>query len=198
MGMTSPRIDEDLLDRMVRAVEKVRERLHRAAGALEEAKIPYAVIGGHAVAVWVARVDESAVRNTPDVDILLKRTDFDSARVELTRAGFVWLDNGETATFLDGPNAKARDAVHIIFAGERVRSEDLVPAPEISEAESTGSFCVVALESLVRMRLTSFRKKDQVHILDMISVGLVDETWLPSLPAELSVRLKELLDNPEG
>ena len=27
--------------------------------------------------------------------------------------------------FLDGPNAKARDAVHVIFAGEKVRSVDL-------------------------------------------------------------------------
>jgi hypothetical protein len=39
---------------MVRAAEKVRERLRRAAGALEAAAIPYAVIGGNAVAAWVA------------------------------------------------------------------------------------------------------------------------------------------------
>ena len=58
------------LDRMVRAVEKVRERLLRATAALEKAGVPYAVAGGNAVAVWVTRVDESAVRNTRDVDIL--------------------------------------------------------------------------------------------------------------------------------
>jgi hypothetical protein len=57
---------------MVRAVEKVRERLRRATAALEGAGIPYAVVGGNAVASWVARVDEAAVRNTQDVDILLK------------------------------------------------------------------------------------------------------------------------------
>jgi hypothetical protein len=50
------------LDRMVRAVEKVRERLLRATAALEAAGIPYAVVGGNAVASWVSRVDESAVR----------------------------------------------------------------------------------------------------------------------------------------
>ncbi len=38
------------LDRMVRAVEKVRERLLRATGALDAAGLPYAVIGGNAVA----------------------------------------------------------------------------------------------------------------------------------------------------
>jgi hypothetical protein len=56
----------------------------------------------------------------------------------------------------------------------------------------------VALESLVRMKLTSFRLKDQVHLQDMIGVGLVDESWLSRLPGEFAARLKELLDNPEG
>ena len=58
------------LERMVNAVEKVRQRLLRAAEALETAKVRYAVAGGNAVALWVSRVDESAVRNTQDVDIL--------------------------------------------------------------------------------------------------------------------------------
>jgi len=196
--MTSLLIDEDLLERMFRAVEKVRERLRRAAGALEAAKVPYAVIGGNAVAAWVASVDESAVRNTQDVDILLRRSDLDAAKSALSQAGFVFRHVKGIDMFLDGPRAKARDAVRIIFAGERVRPSDPVPAPEVTEGESTASFRVIAFESLVRMKLTSFRKKDEVHLLDMIDVGLIDETWLPRLPAELSIRLKGLLDNPEG
>ena len=75
------------LDRMVRAVEKVRERLLRTAAILEAAKIPYAVIGGNAVAAWVSRVDEAAVRNTQDVDILLRREDFPAAREAMEAAG---------------------------------------------------------------------------------------------------------------
>ncbi len=47
---------------MVNAVERVRDRMLRAAAALEKAKIPYAVVGGNAVAAWVSRVDEAAVR----------------------------------------------------------------------------------------------------------------------------------------
>src|SRR5262249_38910561 len=196
--MSTLRIDEALLERMVRAVEKVRERLHRAARALEEAQIPYAVIGGNAVAAWVSTVDESAVRNTQDVDILLRRSDLEAAKAALAKAGFVYRHVKGIDMFLDGPKAKARDAVHIIFAGERVRSDDPVPAPEVTESEVTSSIQAVALEPLVRMKLTSYRKKDQVHLLDMIDVGLIDETWLSRLPAELSPRLKELLDNPEG
>ena len=51
-------------DRMIAAVEAVRERALRATTALREAEIPYAVAGGNAVAAWVARVDQAAVRNT--------------------------------------------------------------------------------------------------------------------------------------
>jgi hypothetical protein len=191
-------VDEELLERMVRAVEKVRDRMHRSTRALQEAGIPYAVIGGNAVAVWVARVDESAVRNTQDVDILLRREDLEAAKVALSEAGFVFRHIKGIDMFLDGPNAKVRDAVHIIFAGERVRAGDVIPAPEIGESEATPLYHVVALESLVKMKLTSFRDKDRMHRRDMIGVEMIDETWLPRLPTELSSRLKELLDNPEG
>ena len=59
------------LDAMVRAVEKVRQRLEKTTAILKAAEIPFAVAGGNAVAAWVTRVDEAAVRNTPDVDILI-------------------------------------------------------------------------------------------------------------------------------
>src|SRR6516162_1585889 len=124
---------------MIRAVEKARDRLLRAARALDEAQVAYAVIGGNAVAAWVATVDESAVRNTQDVDILLRRSDLEATKSALAKAGFVYRHVKGIDMFLDGPRAKARDAVHIIFAGERVRSEDPVPAPEVNESEVTGS-----------------------------------------------------------
>jgi hypothetical protein len=196
--MTELPTAEELLERMERAVGKVRERLLRATRALEAASIPYAVVGGNAVAAWVARVDEAAVRYTQDVDLLLARDDLEAAKDALAQAGFVFRHVKGIDMFLDGPNAKARDAVHIIFAGERVRSSDPLPAPDLSQTEEIPSYRVVTLESLVKMKLTSYRKKDQVHILDMIDVGLIDETWLPRLPTELASRLKELLDNPEG
>src|ERR1700730_18021457 len=108
-------------ERMIRAVEKVKERLSRAVAALEKSGIPYAVVGGHAVAAWVSRVDEAAVRNTQDVDILLRRSDLDAAEMALAPAGFIRRHVKSIDMFLDGPNAKARDAVHVLFAGEKVR-----------------------------------------------------------------------------
>src|SRR2546421_4843747 len=122
-------------ERMIRAVEKVRERLGRATAVLDQAGIPYAVLGGNAVAAWVSRVDESAVRNTQDVDLMIRRADLNLAQAALAAAGFIHRHVAGIELFLDGPNAKARDAVHVIFAGERVRTEYLFPAPVGEESE---------------------------------------------------------------
>lgn len=185
---------------MVRAVEKVRERLLRAAAALEAAGVPYAVVGGNAVAAWVSRVDEAAVRNTRDVDILIRRADFPAAKAALEAAGFVYRHAASIDMFLDGPGAKARDAVHVLFAGEKVRPDDLAPAADVSEFDYAvdHQFRHLTLEALVRMKLTAFRLKDQVHIQDFIAVGLVDATWPARFPPELGARLQQILDNPDG
>jgi hypothetical protein len=185
-------------ERMIRAVEKVRQRLARAVAALEGAGIPYAVAGGNAVASWVARVDEAAVRNTQDVDILIRREDLDAAVAAMAAAGFVFRHSAGIDMFLDGPGAKARDAVHVVFAGEKVRQEYVLPAPDVDEAVPSDNGRVLSLEALVRMKLTSFRDKDRTHLRDFIDVGLLDTTWLDRLPDELAGRLKSLLDNPDG
>ena len=186
------------LERMVNAVEKVRLRLLRAAGALEAANVPYAVVGGNAVALWVSRVDESAVRNTQDVDILLRRADLDAARRAMEEAGFVHRSSAGMEVFLDGPGAKARDAVHIVFANEKVRPDEPAANPDVSESEAADRFRVLSLEALVRIKLTAFRDKDKVHVRDLIEVGLVDESWMARLGRELGARLQSLLDTPEG
>ena len=70
---------EALWARIERAVEKVKLRLRRVTKALNSAKIPSAVIGGNAVQHWVSQVDESVVRNTRDVDIIINPGDLDDA-----------------------------------------------------------------------------------------------------------------------
>jgi hypothetical protein len=195
--------DDSVLDRMVQAVELVRNRLKRAAHALEIAAVPYAVVGGNAVAAWVAKIDPAAVRNTQDVDMILARADFESAKTALSKAGFVYRHVKGIDMFLDGPGARVRDAVHILFAGEKVRAEDLAPTASLAESESTpttatGTFRVVSLEALVRMKLTSYRDKDRTHLRDLIDVGLLDSSWPARFPTELGARLQALLDDPNG
>src|SRR5438876_9794186 len=95
-------------ERMIRAVEKVRDRLRRTVAALERAGVPYALAGGNAVAAWVSRVDEAAVRNTQDVDILLRRSDLPAAIAAMTEAGFIHRHTASLEMFLDGPTGRAR------------------------------------------------------------------------------------------
>ena len=190
--------DMSVLERIVRAVEKVRQRLHRAATALEQAHVPYAIVGGNAVAAWVASVDETAVRNTQDVGLLLRRSDLEAAKAAMTDHGFVFRHVASIDMFLDGPDAKARDSVHIVFAGEKVRPDYLQPSPAVEESERMGSITVLNLLALVGMKLTSFRDKDRTHLRDLIEVGLVDSSWPARLPAELGDRLQTILDDPDG
>lgn len=185
-------------ERMIAAVEKVRDRLRRATAALEEAGILYAIVGGNAIAAWVSRVDESAVRNTPDVDILLRRSDFERAKEALGHCGFIYRHTESGGLFLDGPPAKARDAVKLIFADEKTQHDNLEPTPDVKESEAPGGFRILRLEALVRMKLVSFRIKDKMHLRDLIDVGLVDQSWLTRLSPELATRLQGLLDHPDG
>ena len=189
---------EALWARIERAVEIVKDRLKRVVQALDGAGIPYAVVGGNAVQLWVAQVDESAVRNTRDVDIILQRERLPEAIRALEQVGFIFRHAASVSMFLDGPNAKARDSVHVVFAGEKVRAEYAEPVPDVTESELIKEIRTLSLEALVRMKLTSNRDKDRVHIRDMLSVRLIDATWLDKYSPVLRQRLQELIDDPDG
>lgn len=189
---------DELWRRIQRGVDKVKERLERVTRALDTADIPYAVIGGNAVQLWVAQVDESAVRNTRDVDIVLNRSDLDAACRALTSEGFIFRQAAGVTMFLDGPGAKARDAVHVIFSGEKVRPEYLESVPPVIPFERMKNVRTLPLAALVTMKLTSFRDKDKVHVRDMLDVGLLDTSWLQRIPESLRSRLQTLIDDPDG
>ena len=185
-------------ERALMAAEKVKERLRRATKALDDAGVQYAVAGGNAVAEWVARVDEGAVRNTKDVDLLVRRIDLPAARTALEAAGFVYHQVLDVDMFIDGPQGRPSEAVHIVFAGEKVRPHLEHASPDLDESERAVEFQVTTLAALVRMKLIANRRKDQVHLLDLIGVGLIDATWPARFPAPLGERLQQLLDDPNG
>jgi hypothetical protein len=188
----------EILDRMERAVAKVRERLLRATSALNQAGLPYAVVGGNAVASWVATVDEGAVRNTRDVDLLVRRDDLPAITASLEQAGFVQGELLDVVMFRDGPEGKPSEAVHLLFAGEKTRPDHSMPAPEIQTVDNLDNFRVINFESLLVLKLLSNRLKDRVHIQDLIGVGLIDASWLAKLPPDLAARLKQILDTPDA
>jgi hypothetical protein len=184
----------EILERIELAVLKVRERLLRATSALAEAGISYAVIGGNAAASWVATVDEGAVRNCPDVELLVRRGDFTAVARALEAAAFV----RDGVMFLDGPDGKPRQAVRLVFSGERIEPRQFLPAPEIETVPDPANFHVLQLELLVSYELGINRTLNKVQVRDFIDVGLVDATWPARFPPELAARLQHLLDTPDG
>jgi hypothetical protein len=155
-------------ERALMAAERVKERLRRATRALDEAGVPYAVVGGNAVAEWVARIDEGAVRNTRDVDLLIRRADFGAVRTTLEGTGFIYHQLLDVDMFLDGPQGRPSEAVRLLYAGEKVRPEYENVLPALDESERAAEFQVANLEALVRMKLIAYRRKDQVHLLESV------------------------------
>lgn len=199
MAVSIPSIAEipDLVERMGRAVQAVEERLLRSTGALEAAGIPYAVVGGNAVAAWVASIDEGAVRNTKDVDIAIRREDLPAVIRTLESVGFEYAQVTGVDLFIDGPQGKPSQGVHLLYFGERLKETDPVPVPEPTEALAGSRFRIMSLEGLVRMKLVANREKDRVHVRDMVAVGLIDASWVDRYPAPLSDRLRHVLETPD-
>lgn len=187
---------EELWNRMERAVEKVNERLRKTVAILEETGVPFAVIGGHAVRAWVAQVDEAAVRTTRDVDILIRPEDLPAVIAAMTAGGFFHRNTAGQDMFVEDPDGSSRGAVHVFLVGTIERGGE--PNPDCEPSTRVNHFRTVDLETLVRMKLNAFRRKDQVHLLDLISLGMIDQTWLDRYPENLRVRLEELLNDPFG
>ena len=186
------------LSRMSEAADKLQLRLLRATRALTAAGIEHAVAGGNAVAAHVARVDATMTRSTQDVDLLVNRADLPRIIDALAGVGFTHRHSSGLDMFLDGPGASVREGVHLVFAAEVIRPEHPRPSPPVVLDPDESAFPLTHLESLVLLKLNSNRRKDQVHLLDLIAVGLIDASWPARFEEPLDARLQALLDDPDG
>jgi hypothetical protein len=183
-----------LWESYVMALDKVTERLERITRAFESAAVPYALVGGQAVAFWVATKDAAAVRTTKDVDILLRRSDLPQARSAALSVDMDYFETMGVGMFLERDEPNPRGAVHLVWAGEKVRPEYDLASPTIDERQALEpGKQVVSLSGLVRMKLMANRDQDRVHLRDLIDVGLVDRSFLGQLSVELAARLDALL-----
>src|SRR5437016_1493139 len=168
-----------LWESYVMALDKVTERLERITRAFEEGAVPYALVGGQAVALWVATKDPAAVRTTKDVDILLRKEDLPRARAAALTVTLDYLEVLGVGMFLERMDANPRHAVHVVWAGEKVRPENSLPSPTMDQRQALEpGKQVVSLQALVQMKLIANRDQDRVHLRDMIEVGLVDRGML--------------------
>lgn len=179
--------------RYVMAVERVEQRLRKVTAALNDAGIHYAVIGGNAVAVWVARADPGATRTTVDVDLLVDRGDLHRITAVFEGLRFQRHDLRRMVLFVDPEEPSRRSGVHLVWADEKVRSSYRHAAPAVAESEfDEQGFWVLNLPALVRMKLTSNRDIDRVHVADLLSVGLIDDGVRDALPDDLRERLRAI------
>jgi Nucleotidyl transferase AbiEii toxin, Type IV TA system len=184
----------DLWKLYTMALDDVTARLRRICAALNEKSVPFALVGGQAVALWVTTCDPAAVRTTKDVDVLLQRGDLPRARAAALAADMDYFEVLGVGMFLDRADPNPRHAVHLVWAGEKVRPEYELPSPQIDEREELApGLSVVSLPGLVRMKLLAYRDRDRVHLTDMIDVGLIGRDMLPTLTPELAERLEALL-----
>lgn len=180
------------------AIEDVEKRLKTFTAALDAAGIEYAVIGGNAVAAWVSTVDPDAVRSTKDVDVLLRRSDLARVAEAVRGIGMLQEEVLGVPIFVDRDRPSPKRAVHVIVADERVRPEHPRPAPSVTASRrSAEGYRIIDLPELVQMKLEANRRHDQVHMEDLLRIGLIDASLAARLPEDLLERLRYVRDTME-
>ena len=170
-----------------RHVQQLFDVISRLAQALAQARIDYRVVGGVAVFLHVHERDPLAARLTRDVDIAVDRRDLNAIVEVVKPLGFTYRHAAGGDMLTDTREPRPRSAIHLQFVREKVRPEYLEPVPDFSPPVRTiEGFLLAPVADLVRMKLTSFRLRDRVHLKDMDAMGLITpqiEALLPKLSA---------------
>jgi len=174
------------------AVEQILDVAARFTALLEKAGIPCRVVGGLASYLHVDQVDPLSARLTRDVDVAIDRARLEAVRAAVEPHGFLFRHAAGVDMFLLAENPNARSGVHLIFVGEKFRPEDLEPIPASTPVRAKQGILIAPVADLVRMKLTSFRLKDKVHIQDLDGVGLITPEIEQGLSEPLRQRLAEV------
>jgi hypothetical protein len=125
--------------------------------------------------------------------VAVDRKDLERITNAVESFGFRYRHVAGVDMLVDAKEPSARSAVHLIFVGEKVRREYLEPVPDFTQPTVTKEGILLAsVLDLARMKLTSFRLKDKVHIVDLDSVGLITPEIEQALPQALRVRLDQV------
>jgi hypothetical protein len=169
--------------------------LHKITDTLTAEGIPHELIGGLAVLVHVEEADPTHASLTRDVDLMVRREDLERIKEAAAKNGFRFRHSAGLDMLLYGDADSAKNAVHLIFSGEKVRSNQATPNPPIAPEKKRilgEEVLVVPVADLLRMKLSAFRDKDRVHVRSMDAAGLITTGIEKKLPAELRVRLQQV------
>ena len=174
-------------------IEQLVEVAERLKTALDGAGVEYRIVGGLAVFLHVRDRDPLAARTTRDVDVAVRRDDLERIRAAAAGSGFEFRHAAGVDMFIDRGAPSARSAVHFVFLNEKFQPDYLEPVPAMRGAVCTEDGLMIgSVADLVKMKLTSFRLKDQVHIQDIDGVGLITEDVEQGLSPELKTRLEKV------
>ena len=169
--------------------------LHKITDILVSAKIDHELIGGLAVLIHVEEANPEHATLTRDVDLMVRRADLQRIKTAAAANGFHFRHAAGVDMLLYGDASSTRNAVHLIFSEEKVRPtySDATPPIEPERKQIHGKeVMVIPVVDLVRMKLTSFRLKDQVHIKALEAAGLITPKVENALTPELAARLKHV------
>jgi hypothetical protein len=169
-------------------VEQLFELASVVERAFSAAGIDYRVIGGLAVYLYVEEREPDAGRLTRDIDIVVRREDLEAIARAVERFGLQYRHVAGVDMLIQA-GQPARRAVHMIFTGEKVREGYPEPVPELGPARILNGVRLSPIDHLIRMKLTSFRLKDQMHLKDLDEAGVISPEIEEGLPAVLRERL---------
>jgi hypothetical protein len=170
-------------------VEQLFDLAGRVEAAFAAAGLEYRVIGGLAVYLYVEEAEPDAGRLTRDIDIAVRREDLERIARAVDSFGLTHRHVAGVDMLVQAGEASARRAVHLIFSGEKVKANYPEAAPEIGACRTLRGVRLIPLADLVRMKLTSFRLKDQAHLKDLDEAGLITPELENGLSEILRARL---------
>ncbi len=160
---------------------------------LEQAGVPHELVGGLAVFLHVENADSTHSSLTRDIDIMIRRDDLPRVVAIAEDHGFRFRHSADMLLF--GDTNSARNAIRLLYAGERVKATQLEPHPRINPVRAGlhgQDFWVIPVLDLVRMKLSSYRDKDRVHVRGMDAAGLITREVEQGLSQELLSRLRNV------
>ena len=167
--------------------------LEQIVTALRDADVHFEVVDGVAVNAHIFSLNRSRSFVTRDIDLLVNRSDLPRIAEAAEPLGYhaKKMMGGYT---LIRPGQDLAEAIHLLFIGEKSKSNQPFPHPEIHPEEKhllNLRIPVAPLKDLLAMKLNSLRPKDVVHIEILDDVGLINQDLERELPPALRERLNE-------